>query len=331
MMIKRIIMKSALMLALLAGMGAKLPAQNTPHEDSIIVISEDDLIKDLSNAVMQYQKSRNQTFQINGIKLTPNDMRLIKLQMLLNSLGTFDRPQQPQTVYVGKDQNGNDLYTIPQPQSYSRPNVPLVYPQSGSTYIPVPSQGQTRTVVIPNPVGGALQSGIALAETDKTDKEIESLRNRLNLLEAVKRNQLAGNNNVHQLNPQLIDGQVNFPQSDIVVINNERLAPYFKRQVFFRQGSNILDNRSKETLDEVIKLLKKDEMSTLILTGYASPEGAKKFNVELTERRSKAVRQYLSDNGITSDRLRIGDGNIDHTAGIPTVARRVDLTVARKL
>ncbi|MDO4672117.1 MAG: OmpA family protein, partial [Porphyromonadaceae bacterium] len=259
-----------------------------------------------------------------------NDMRLIKLQMLLNSLGTFDRPQQPQTVYVGKDQNGNDLYTIPQPQSYSRPNVPLVYPQSGSTYIPVP-QGQTRTVVVPNPVGGALQSGIALAATDQTDKEIESLRNRLNLLEAVKRNQLAGNNNVHQLNPQLIDGQVNFPQSDIVVINNERLAPYFKRQVFFRQGSNILDNRSKETLDEVIKLLKEDEMSTLILTGYASPEGAKKFNIELTERRSKAVRQYLSNNGITSDRLRIGDGNIDHTAGIPTVARRVDLTVARKL
>jgi outer membrane protein OmpA-like peptidoglycan-associated protein len=66
--------------------------------------------------------------------------------------------------------------------------------------------------------------------------------------------------------------------------------------VNFRVGSAVLSPEGKASLDEIAATAATLKGFMIEVTGYASAEGGTKMNKALSERREKAVREYLIDN-----------------------------------
>ena len=101
-------------------------------------------------------------------------------------------------------------------------------------------------------------------------------------------------------------------------------------QVFFGVGQSKLSAESQQTLDRAIQALNYRTTTKVTLTGYASPEGNADRNDLLSLRRSRAVRTYLLNHGITPDRIESVAGGVDHQAEEHVSARRVDIVLREK-
>ena len=101
-------------------------------------------------------------------------------------------------------------------------------------------------------------------------------------------------------------------------------------QVFFGVGQSKLSAESQQTLDRAIQALNYRTTTKITLKGYASPEGNADRNDLLSLRRSRAVRTYLLNHGITPDRIESVAGGVDHQAEERVSARRVDLVLREK-
>jgi peptidoglycan-associated lipoprotein len=101
-------------------------------------------------------------------------------------------------------------------------------------------------------------------------------------------------------------------------------------QVFFGVGQSKLSAESQQTLDRAIQALNYRTTTKITLTGYASPEGNADRNDLLSLRRSRAVRTYLLNHGITPDRIESVAGGVDHQAEERVSARRVDIVLREK-
>lgn len=101
-------------------------------------------------------------------------------------------------------------------------------------------------------------------------------------------------------------------------------------QVFFGVGQSKLSAESQQTLDRAIQAMNYRTTTKITLTGYASPEGNADRNDLLSLRRSRAVRTYLLNHGITPDRIESVAGGVDHQAEERVSARRVDLVLREK-
>ena len=73
--------------------------------------------------------------------------------------------------------------------------------------------------------------------------------------------------------------------------------------IFFKQGKSDLDDFAKESLNKI------PEGSVVDVVGHASPEGSNSFNQALSEKRAKTVADYLTNRGVTVNKV-IGEGNV---------------------
>lgn len=73
--------------------------------------------------------------------------------------------------------------------------------------------------------------------------------------------------------------------------------------IFFKQGKSDLDDFAKELLKKI------PEVSVVDVVGHASPEGSDSFNQALSEKRAKTVADYLTNRGVTVNKV-IGEGNV---------------------
>ncbi len=60
---------------------------------------------------------------------------------------------------------------------------------------------------------------------------------------------------------------------------------------------------SKEQLDLLVSFLSQFPDVEIMIKGYADSTGSIEFNQALSDYRAKAVAEYLTENGIASDRL----------------------------
>lgn len=112
-----------------------------------------------------------------------------------------------------------------------------------------------------------------------------------------------------------------------IVERDTVVADYFKRQVFFAVGQSKLLPEARLTLNEVYRIMEQNPQMKLTLTGYASTDGSQKRNQALSEQRSRVVLAYLTSCGISEDRLNVVSGGVDGQTDLPTLARRVDLEI----
>ncbi|MGD2112491.1 MAG: OmpA family protein [Gammaproteobacteria bacterium] len=75
------------------------------------------------------------------------------------------------------------------------------------------------------------------------------------------------------------------------------------RGVNFKYDSDKLTPESKQILDSVARTLTENPQQALEVGGHASAEGTGAYNLDLSERRARAVRNYLVDQGVDSSLL----------------------------
>ena len=78
-----------------------------------------------------------------------------------------------------------------------------------------------------------------------------------------------------------------------VVLNN----------LFFDTGKFGLENKSKTELNKLIRFLQQNEKVRMEISGHTDDVGSDRDNQLLSEKRAKAVVEYLSNNGISKSRL----------------------------
>ena len=313
--------------------------------DTLITLSEEDLMRAV-RAVAEARiasESQQQTKQT-AYGLTAEDLRLVKLQMLLSALGLGGvAPVQQPMPYAPA---GSVNYTYaPHTATQAQPQVSnsrldrleqlmlLLLQRRDSDrdaiVLPARSKGQKQTI-IQQPV----------VDNSSSDSLLRELQQELVALRAAQQAQPAQQPQViiqqpaptviQQPAPTVIQQPLQPEvQTKTEVRTDTVVVSYFKRQVFFAVGKSDLLPEARLALNEVYRVLAGDPDMKLYLTGYASPEGNALVNERLSQRRSKAVLDYLIACGISPDRLISIAGGVDRNTDLKSSARRVDIELKK--
>lgn len=313
--------------------------------DTLITLSEEDLMRAV-RAVAEARiasESQQQTKQT-AYGLTAEDLRLVKLQMLLSALGLGGVAPVQQPMPYAPAGSVNYTYaphtaTQAQPQgSNSRldrlEQLMLLLLQRRDSdrdaiVLPARSKGQKQTI-IQQPV----------VDNSSSDSLLRELQQELAALRAAQQAQPAQQPQViiqqpaptviQQPAPTVIQQPLQPEvQTKTEVRTDTVVVSYFKRQVFFAVGKSDLLPEARLALNEVYRVLAGDPDMKLYLTGYASPEGNALVNERLSQRRSQAVLDYLTACGISSDRLISIAGGVDRNTDLKSSARRVDIELKK--
>ena len=313
--------------------------------DTLITLSEEDLMRAVravaeARIAAESQQQTNQT----AYGLTYEDLRLVKLQMLLSALGLGGvAPVQQPMPYAPA---GSVNYTYaPQAAPQAQPQVSnsrldrleqlmlLLLQRRDSDrdaiVLPARSKGQKQTI-IQQPV----------VDNSSSDSLLRELQQELVALRAAQQAQPAQQPQViiqqpaptviQQPAPTVIQQPLQPEvQTKTEVRTDTVVVSYFKRQVFFAVGKSDLLPEARLALNEVYRVLAGDPDMKLYLTGYASPEGNALVNERLSQRRSKAVLDYLIACGISPDRLISIAGGVDRNTDLKSSARRVDIELKK--
>ena len=313
--------------------------------DTLITLSEEDLMRAV-RAVAEARiaaESQQQTKQTT-YGLTAEDLRLVKLQMLLSALGLGGvAPVQQPMPYAPA---GSVNYT------YAPQAAPQVQPQVSNSRLDRLEQlmllllqrrdSDRDAIVLPARSKGQKQTIIQqpVVDNSSSDSLLRELQQELVALRAAQQAQPAQQPQViiqqpaptviQQPAPTVIQQPLQPEvQTKTEVRTDTVVVSYFKRQVFFAVGKSDLLPEARLALNEVYRVLAGDPDMKLYLTGYASPEGNPLVNERLSQRRSQAVLDYLTACGISSDRLISIAGGVDRNTDLKSSARRVDIELKK--
>ncbi len=96
-------------------------------------------------------------------------------------------------------------------------------------------------------------------------------------------------------------------------------------RVLFPKGSTELDGPAQGVLEEVAASMRQSKGGRILVTGFADPSGSPALNLALSEKRAKAVRNYLLQRGVGSERLLLNYYGASQSTGTGAVDRRVEL------
>ena len=333
---------SSVALAQSAGQSASQPLTAA---DTLITLSEEDLMRAV-RAVAEARiasESQQQTKQTT-YGLTAEDLRLVKLQMLLSALGLGGvAPVQQPMPYAPA---GSVNYT------YAPQAAPQVQPQVSNSRLDRLEQlmllllqrrdSDRDAIVLPARSKGQKQTIIRqpVVDNSSSDSLLRELQQELAALRAAQQAQPAQQPQViiqqpaptviQQPAPTVIQQPLQPEvQTKTEVRTDTVVVSYFKRQVFFAVGKSDLLPEARLALNEVYRVLAGDPDMKLYLTGYASPEGNALVNERLSQRRSQAVLDYLIACGVSPDRLISIAGGVDRNTDLKSSARRVDIELKK--
>ena len=313
--------------------------------DTLITLSEEDLMRAV-RAVAEARiasESQQQTKQTT-YGLTAEDLRLVKLQMLLSALGLGGvAPVQQPMPYAPA---GSVNYT------YAPQAAPQVQPQVSNSRLDRLEQlmllllqrrdSDRDAIVLPARSKGQKQTIIQqpVVDNSSSDSLLRELQQELVALRAAQQAQPAQQPQViiqqpaptviQQPAPTIIQQPLQPEvQTKTEVRTDTVVVSYFKRQVFFAVGKSDLLPEARLALNEVYRVLAGDPDMKLYLTGYASPEGNALVNERLSQRRSQAVLDYLIACGVSPDRLISIAGGVDRNTDLKSSARRVDIELKK--
>lgn len=313
--------------------------------DTLITLSEEDLMRAV-RAVAEARiasESQQQTKQTT-YGFTAEDLRLVKLQMLLSALGLGGvAPVQQPMPYAPA---GSVNYT------YAPQAAPQVQPQVSNSRLDRLEQlmllllqrrdSDRDAIVLPARSKGKKQTIVQqpLVDNSSSDSLLRELQQEIVALRAAQQAQPAQQPQViiqqpaptiiQQPAPTIIQQPLQPEvQTKTEVRTDTVVVSYFKRQVFFPVGKSDLLPEARLALNEVYRVLAGDPDMKLYLTGYASPEGNALVNERLSQRRSQAVLDYLIACGVSPDRLISIAGGVDRNTDLKSSARRVDIELKK--
>ncbi|MGZ5222238.1 MAG: OmpA family protein [Flavisolibacter sp.] len=100
-----------------------------------------------------------------------------------------------------------------------------------------------------------------------------------------------------------------------VIREGEAIVIRFKEQVLFAYDRYDLNANAITNLDKLKTILIKYPETDIMVIGHTDSKGTLRYNQKLSENRSKAVTNYISNSGISKERLTaIGKGETDPIA-----------------
>lgn len=347
-----------LALTLLGAAGTELRAQSTDsvapgqvsRVDSVITLTEDELVAGL-RAIAEAWQARQQQVVPQQTELA----RVLKLQLLLNSLGlsAAQRPVQPVVAGTAPAQRVYYPDRYGYARSYQQPQQQYQDLASGARLERLERllelsllqrQAEQKVTTLPAAQArAARQTNDSLLyllhqELGALRQEREALRQQPSQVQQQPQQQPTTTQIVMPAVPlqpaqpvqqPVMPLQPLQPAQPTSELSDALLVTYFKRQVFFAVGRSELLPEARLTLNEVYRFLSQDSQLRLFLTGFASPEGNAKRNASLAEQRSRAVFDYLVSCGVSRDRLVAVAGGVDRNTDLYGVARRVDIELKK--
>ncbi|QUB42603.1 OmpA family protein [Porphyromonas sp. oral taxon 275] len=347
-----------LALTLLGAAGTELRAQSTDsvaqlqvsRVDSVITLTEDELVAGL-RAIAEAWQARQQQVVPQQTELA----RVLKLQLLLNSLGlsAAQRPVQPvvagaapaQRVYYPDVYGYARRYQQPQQQYQDLTSGARIDRLERLLELSLlQRQAEQKVTTLPAAQARAARQTndsllyVLRQELGALRQEREALRQQPSQVQQQPQQQPTTTQIVMPAVPlqpaqpvqqPVMPLQPLQPAQPTSELSDALLVTYFKRQVFFAVGRSELLPEARLTLNEVYRFLSQDSQLRLFLTGFASPEGNAKRNASLAEQRSRAVFDYLVSCGVSRDRLVAVAGGVDRNTDLYGVARRVDIELKK--
>lgn len=347
-----------LALTLLGAAGTELRAQSTDsvaqlqvsRVDSVITLTEDELVAGL-RAIAEAWQARQQQVVPQQTELA----RVLKLQLLLNSLGlsAAQRPVQPVVAGAAPAQRVYYPDRYGYARSYQQPQQQYQDLASGARIDRLEHllelsllqrQAEQKVTTLPAAQARAARQTndsllyVLRQELGALRQEREALRQQPSQVQQQPQQQPTTTQIVMPAVPlqpaqpvqqPVMPLQPLQPAQPTSELSDALLVTYFKRQVFFAVGRSELLPEARLTLNEVYRFLSQDSQLRLFLTGFASPEGSAKRNASLAEQRSRAVVDYLVSCGVSRDRLVAVAGGVDRNTDLYGVARRVDIELKK--
>lgn len=347
-----------LALTLLGAAGTELRAQSTDsvaqlqvsRVDSVITLTEDEMVAGL-RAIAEAWQARQQQVVPQQTELA----RVLKLQLLLNSLGlsAAQRPVQPVVAGAAPAQRVYYPDRYGYARSYQQPQQQYQDLTSGARIDRLERllelsllqrQAEQKVTTLPAAQARAARQTndsllyVLRQELGALRQEREALRQQPSQVQQQPQQQPTTTQIVMPAVPlqpaqpvqqPVMPLQPLQPAQPTSELSDALLVTYFKRQVFFAVGRSELLPEARLTLNEVYRFLSEDSQLRLFLTGFASPEGNAKRNASLAEQRSRAVFDYLVSCGVSRDRLVAVAGGVDRNTDLYGVARRVDIELKK--
>ena len=127
------------------------------------------------------------------------------------------------------------------------------------------------------------------------------------------------------------------PGTTVERVEDNLLLVHFDSDVLFSVDSAVLSGSARGTLDEVANVFIEHPKTAIIAQGHTDSTGSEEHNQDLSERRARAVANYLVGQGIDDSRitsLGYGEGQpvaSNDTASGRQANRRVDLLLKAKV
>ncbi len=88
-------------------------------------------------------------------------------------------------------------------------------------------------------------------------------------------------------------------------------------KVYFDYDKAEIRNDAAKILDDATELLKRNEESSILISGNCDARGTEKYNDKLGRNRGQSVKSYMLDHGVTDDRIKIiSRGKLDALAPV---------------
>ncbi len=88
------------------------------------------------------------------------------------------------------------------------------------------------------------------------------------------------------------------PPVEVEPVEKERWQP-----IYFAYDQSVVGDTERPKLDKICGFLKKNGTYHLLVEGHCDDRGSEEYNRALGERRALAVKNYLIDSGLSSNRL----------------------------
>ncbi len=136
-----------------------------------------------------------------------------------------------------------------------------------------------------------------------------------------------------------MEGRVDHLDSEVAELRSDRTGPASGDNpianlsaltgknitIHFALGSAQVEGTNRLLLEEVAREMGRSPMDRALITGYTDATGDPSTNLELSERRAKAVRSFLAVLGVSPDRLLLNYDGSGRSTGENAAQRRVEI------
>ena len=113
---------------------------------------------------------------------------------------------------------------------------------------------------------------------------------------------------------------------DKKVLKSGTNATYFRKQVYFQNNSESLENEYLQFVGDLTQILNKYPEAKILLEGWASPVGSANYNKQLSMRRAESVEKAFLNNNIQQSRILTSFKGEDNKSS-EEKARRVEMSI----